>query len=137
MLTPTLAGHLGGPPLPQTNGKVVERIVDDMLAEFDRYARHGSVAIADEPPFRRYAVGRASYRLLRLAAGAPVPSELAPGDTLLHEGDLGADLRVRLREARVHWLELGGKTRSRDGSPLTEELALFLNRYGIRLPRDS
>ena len=26
--------------------------------------------------------------------------------------------------------------RSREGSPLTEELALFLGRYGVRLARD-
>jgi len=31
---------------------------------------------------------------------------------------------------------LGSKTRSEGGSPLTEELALFLGRYGIRLRRD-
>jgi hypothetical protein len=36
----------------------------------------------------------------------------------------------------VHWLDLGGKTRSLAGSPLTEELAGFLGRYGIRLARD-
>jgi pimeloyl-ACP methyl ester carboxylesterase len=35
VLTPTLAGHLGGPPLPLTNGKVVERIVDDMCDQLD------------------------------------------------------------------------------------------------------
>jgi len=35
VLTPTVAGHLGGPPLPQTNGKVVERIVDDMCDQLD------------------------------------------------------------------------------------------------------
>src|SRR5215207_7839885 len=118
------------------DGAQRQRIVDDMLAEFDRYVAHGGVAMADEPPFRRYAVGGASYRLLRIAVGAPVPSDLAASDTLLHEGDLGPDERGRLRAAGVHWLELGGKTRSREGSPLTEELALFLNRYGIRLARD-
>src|SRR4051812_44150520 len=36
VLTPTLAGHLGGPPLPLTNGKVVERIVDDMCDQLDK-----------------------------------------------------------------------------------------------------
>jgi hypothetical protein len=42
----------------------------------------------------------------------------------------------RFREQRVHWLDLGGHTRSREGSPLTEELALYLGRYGVRLVRD-
>jgi hypothetical protein len=36
----------------------------------------------------------------------------------------------------VHWIDLGAKARSREGSPLTEELVLFLGRYGIRLVRD-
>ena len=41
------------------------------------------------------------------------------------------------RNRRVYWLDLGSKTRSRDGSPLTEEVALFLGRYGVRLVRDA
>jgi hypothetical protein len=36
----------------------------------------------------------------------------------------------------VHWLDLAGRTRSVGGSPLTEELAVFIARYGMRLPRD-
>jgi hypothetical protein len=36
----------------------------------------------------------------------------------------------------VHWLDLAGHSRSSGGSPLTEELAEFLGRYGIRLVRD-
>ena len=41
-----------------------------------------------------------------------------------------------LRKRGVFWLDLRGKSRSATGSPLTEELAGFLGRYGIRLPRD-
>jgi hypothetical protein len=41
-----------------------------------------------------------------------------------------------LRSRGVHWLDLNGRSRSRAGSALTEELAQFLGRYGIRLVRD-
>jgi hypothetical protein len=53
------------------------------------------------------------------------------------ERALTPDELVLLRSRRVHWLDLSGRTRSRGGSALTEELALFLGRYGIRLPRDA
>ena len=33
--TPTLAGHLGGPPMPAGPGNVMDRIVDDMCAQLD------------------------------------------------------------------------------------------------------
>jgi len=46
-------------------------------------------------------------------------------------------LRDGFRTRGVHWLDLGSKTRSRGGTPLTEELALYLGRYGIRLARDA
>src|SRR5450631_2924228 len=35
VLVPTLAGHLGGPPLSMGRGSVVERIVEDMCAQLD------------------------------------------------------------------------------------------------------
>jgi hypothetical protein len=44
--------------------------------------------------------------------------------------------KAELRSHGVHWLDLAGRSRSADGSPLTEELATFIARYGIRLPRD-
>ena len=57
-------------------------------------------------------------------------------DTVLTEGALTDAERAALRARGVAWLDLGGRTRSNDGTPLTEELALFLGRYGIRLARD-
>jgi pimeloyl-ACP methyl ester carboxylesterase len=35
VLVPTLAGHLGGPPLPRGRGTVMERIVEDMCGQLD------------------------------------------------------------------------------------------------------
>jgi hypothetical protein len=49
---------------------------------------------------------------------------------------LGEGEKSDLRATGVHWLDLAGRSRSADGSPLTEELATFIARYGIRLPRD-
>jgi pimeloyl-ACP methyl ester carboxylesterase len=35
VFVPTLAGHLGGPPMPTGTGNVMDRIVDDMCRQFD------------------------------------------------------------------------------------------------------
>ena len=59
------------------------------------------------------------------------------GDTVFSETALAADELVAFAEQGVYWLDLGGRTRSEGGSPLTEELALFIGRYGIRLIRIS
>ena len=98
---------------------------------------HGGT-ISEEPPFRSYRVGGKRGRLLWLRAGAvPPDGALRRGDCVLTESALPQALRDGFRTRGVHWLDLGGKTRSRDGSPLTEELALYLGRYGIRLARDA
>jgi hypothetical protein len=60
----------------------------------------------------------------------------ARGDTVLTEIPLSDRERDEMRARDAHWLDLAGRTRSVGGSPLTEELASFLGRYGIRLPRD-
>jgi hypothetical protein len=56
-------------------------------------------------------------------------------DTLLTEVALSDDEVKSLARRGVHWLDLAGKSRSESGCALTEELASFLGRYGIRLPR--
>ncbi len=58
------------------------------------------------------------------------------GDTLLTEVPLDDGEKAELRANGVYWLDLAGRSRSAEGSPLTEELATFIARYGIRLPRD-
>jgi hypothetical protein len=64
-----------------------------------------------------------------------VPAWLRRGDTLLSEVALDGAQCAQLTRAGVFWLDLAGRTRSLRGSALTEELAAFLGRYGIRLPR--
>ena len=59
----------------------------------------------------------------------------AAGDTVLSDVALTGDERADLARRGAFWLDVRGKTRSDRGSPLTEELASFLSRYGIRLPR--
>ncbi len=71
----------------------------------------------------------------RRRAGGGVEPER--GDTVLAEAALSRETLATFRNRRVYWLDLGSKTRSRDGSPLTEEVALFLGRYGVRLVRDA
>jgi len=110
-------------------------LVDTIMSEFDRYVRHNGVTVDERAPFRVYRFGRKSWRLLWLRDGA-APVALNRGDTVLTEVALSAETLSMFREQRVCWLDLGGRTRSREGSPLTEELALYLGRYGVRLVRD-
>jgi acetyltransferase-like isoleucine patch superfamily enzyme len=110
-----------------------ETLVATMLAEFDRFATYKGVSIREEPPFRIYARGTNRYRLFRLRSNDM--SSAQAGDTLLAEVAIAEDMQADLKRRGVYWLDLAGRTRSESGSPLTEELALFIRRYGIRLPR--
>ena len=113
-------------------------LVQQLMKEFDDFVRYHGGEITDEPPFRRYRVGRARGRLLWLRGPTPLPENaLQRGDCLLAETALSAPTRQQLRARRVDWLDLGGRTRSPDGSALTEELALYLGRYGVRLARET
>jgi len=126
-------------------------LVRTMLEEFDRFAVYKGVAIsepagdgaaspdADPVRVRTYTRGGNRYRLL-IGADAPGAAErirarATAGDTVLAQYALESGDRDRLRAVGADWLDLAGRTRSAAGSPLTEELALFIRRYGIRLPR--
>lgn len=111
-------------------------LVSEMIAEFDRYVSYEGARIEVRGALRTYAIeGRGSWRLLwrRRDGGGEAA---ARGDTVLSEVPLREEERAAWRAAGVHWLDLAGRSRSVGGSPLTEELASFLGRYGIRLPRD-
>lgn len=113
-------------------------LVKTIVSEFERFATYKEVKVAEAPPFRTYARNGKTWRLLWVHADdAPgVASLTSPGDTVLSESAIEGNTREDLKRRGVYWLDLGGRTRSPSGSPLTEELALFLGRYGIRLPRD-
>jgi acetyltransferase-like isoleucine patch superfamily enzyme len=113
-------------------------LVKTIVSEFDRFAEYKEVKIADAAPFRTYARNGKPWRLLWMHAGEKTQAAAlaAVGDTVLSEVPLDAETRRALRQRGAYWLDLAGRTRSPTGSPLTEELALFLGRYGIRLPRD-
>jgi acetyltransferase-like isoleucine patch superfamily enzyme len=113
-------------------------LVRTIVSEFERFAEYKEVKVAEAAPFRTYARNGKTWRLLWVHADeAPsVASLTSGGDTVLSETALDGETRQDLRRRGVYWLDLAGRTRSPTGSPLTEELALFLGRYGIRLPRD-
>jgi hypothetical protein len=113
-------------------------LVRTIVSEFERFATYKEVQVADVPPFRTYARNGKTWRLLWVHADdAPGVAALTrAGDTVLSETALDAATRADLEKRGAYWLDLAGRTRSEAGSPLTEELALFLGRYGIRLPRD-
>lgn len=106
-------------------------LVEEMLREFDRYVSDAAVHITREGELTVYTRDEVIARLWRTAGQAT-----RAGDTVLSETALPAATLATFRARRVHWLDLAGRSRSAGGSVLTEELALFLGRYGIRLPRD-
>ncbi len=113
-------------------------LVAQLMTEFDQFVRYHGGTITEEPPFRVYRVGGKRGRLLWLRVGGVAPDgALRRGDCVLAESALPQAQRDGFRTRGVHWLDLGGKTRSQGGSPLTEELALYLGRYGVRLARDA
>ncbi len=110
-------------------------MVDAMLTEFDRYLAYESVAVSGDG-VRLYQATAGRFALHRLrGASSTLPASLGAADTVLAERALSREEQARLTLAGASWLDLDGRTRSRRGSALTEELALFLGRYGIRLPR--
>ena len=112
-------------------------LVAQIMREFDEFVRYHGGTIAEEPPFRVYRVGGKRGRLVWLRGTAPPPDNaLRRDDCVLSESALPEQVREGFRARGVHWLDLGSKTRSQGGTPLTEELALYLGRYGIRLARD-
>jgi len=119
---------------PRLSDRERSALVETIMSEFDRYVRHNGVAVDEQGPVRVYRFGRKAQRLLWLRRGASASPDR--GDTVLAEAALPADMLADFRQRGVYWLDLGGRTRSREGSPLTEELALYLGRYGVRLPRD-
>lgn len=110
-------------------------LVQEMLAEFDRFVADDQVQLTDDGGSRVYAYRGGQWRLHWLRSSATPPPGQS-GDTVLAERPLPETVLGAYRKQGVYWLDLGSKTRSEGGSPLTEELALFLGRYGIRLKRD-
>jgi acetyltransferase-like isoleucine patch superfamily enzyme len=112
-------------------------IVAEMMSEFERYMAYEDIVVDVRGATRSYrpAKGGGPTRLIwrRTPDDALVATR---GDTVLTEVALGDRELAELRANGVHWLDLAGRSRSVGGSPLTEELASFIARYGIRLPRD-
>jgi len=111
-------------------------VVEDIVHEFDRFVTYSGVTIQTDGPLRSYARGSDRWRLWWIRDDASRDAlRTTPGDTVLSEVRLSPEMLTTLRQHGTNWLDLAGRTRSEDGSPLTEEFAQFLSRYGIRLPR--
>jgi len=112
-------------------------IVAEMVSEFERYLtyEHHVVDVQGNTRSYRPAAGGGAQRLIwRRTPDDQIAG--TRGDTVLSEVALGENEKTGLRASGVYWLDLAGRSRSAEGSPLTEELATFIARYGIRLPRD-
>jgi acetyltransferase-like isoleucine patch superfamily enzyme len=110
------------------------RMIDEMLSEFERFAVYEGASVVKEGLSRTYRTQDGAWRLHMYRSAGALPTAVA-GDTVLADVALSADQRGELLSRGAYWLDLRGKTRSESGSPLTEELASFFHRYGIRLPR--
>jgi len=111
------------------------RIVEEMISEFDRYVGGNGFEVGVDDQQRAYRREGRAYRLLWIRVGTLPLDQLTRGDTVLSEVALSDQDRKELEQRGVYWLDLAGRSRSEAGGPLTEELAGFLGRYGIRLPR--
>ena len=111
-----------------------QEIVATILADFDRFVAASGVVCNGQGEYRR---GRAAYWLYRRGPDDPLPAELTRETVVLSEARLSERDLATLRGSGASWLDLSGRTRSREGNALCEELALFLSRYGMRLKRDA
>src|SRR4051812_41607402 len=109
-------------------------LVTEMMSEFDRYLAYEDTKIEVIGAERLYRRDGKLWRLVWRRSDGQEPV-LSRDDTLLTEVALDERELRSLAERGVYWLDLAGKSRSESGSALTEELASFLGRYGIRLPR--
>ena len=110
-------------------------LVEQMMDDFDRWAAHNGVTVGREGLHRTYSKDGRVYRLMWEHGTVPNTAVVGRADTVLSETRIGELERERYRERGVHWLDLPAKERSESGSDLTEEVATFLGRYGIRLVR--
>jgi len=109
------------------------KVVAEIMSEFNRFVEAQGVEVQ---PNGGYRVNGRSFRLFWRNEGGALPAALDRWTLVLTEVGLDSAERERLRADRVSWLDLEGRTRSKDGNALCEELAVFLSRYGIRLARD-
>ncbi len=113
-----------------------QKMVVEMMGEFDLYMAYEEVVIERVGECAVYRAKKQPAQRLFYLSGTVLPlSELRGGDTVLALRPLQAVERADLLRIKAYWLDLAGRTRSEQGAPLTEELAQFLFRYGIRLPR--
>ena len=112
-------------------------IVAEMVSEFERYVTYEHYVVEVRGSTRSYRPAKGGGALRLVWRRTPDDALAATrGDTVLTEVALGEREKAELRANGVYWLDLAGRSRSAEGSPLTEELATFIARYGIRLPRD-
>lgn len=130
------------PPRPDASARA--RMLDDMLAEFLRYLEYFDWSARPEPSAERWErvtvaskEGRAAGDVVVLGVEGheDAASSIVPGSVLLSTAALSSAARASCERAGGCWLDLESKQRSETGTPLGEELAAFLGRYGVRFER--
>ena len=111
-------------------------LVNEMLSEFDRFIEYNDVRVTRDGDVATYDRAR---RRIGCFGFATARCRLARSLGAIRCSAKRRWRRMILRNcaaAVCTGSTSGGKSRSAEGSSLTEELAGFLGRYGIRLPRD-
>jgi hypothetical protein len=119
----------------QPNETERAKLVQEMMGEFERFLEYNGVSISREGAARVYRYRKGEERLHWRTQSVDTPA-VGSSDTVMTEIALTEAELADYRRRKVFWLDLQGRTRSLKGSALTEELAQFLGRYGIRLARD-
>jgi acetyltransferase-like isoleucine patch superfamily enzyme len=122
------------PPVPNEARR--RELVDEMLGEFIRLVEDEGVHVLREDAEMTFTREGHAYRL-RLCRDRDAVARTSRGDTVLLDCVDAASPGESLTGRGVYWLDLRQRARSEAGNPLTEELAVFLGRYGIRLARSS
>jgi len=125
------------PDFPRALDNTVRRkLIVQILNEFERLLSSEGIQIQESGSFRIYSKNGRAYRLLHLDSHSTSATKCNREDTVLSDITIPEEQKATYRKDRVSWLDLEANIRSDAGSPLMEELALFLGRYGIRLQRD-
>ena len=116
------------PKKPDAAGRAA--LAETIVAEFDRFVADNGVSRTGDGPSRTYRGPNGSGHLFWRRTGHPLGA-IVRGTTLLTEEPLNDSERRELTTGGVYWLDLAGRTRSRDGSPITEELVTSWLEEGV------
>ncbi|MGQ0721638.1 MAG: acyltransferase [Candidatus Eiseniibacteriota bacterium] len=119
------------PRVPTEAGR--RELLGEIIREFIRFVEGEGVQVQTEGSVVTFARSGRTHRL-HVGHDRDAIAGAVRGDTVLAD-IANVDVTSDLTQQGIDWLDLRARARSENGGPLTEELAAFLGRYGIRLAR--